>query len=294
MNVIHAIDLARSYVEESKRQGKTVALVATMGNLHTGHLALVKEAQTQADVVVVSIFVNPMQFGPHEDFDNYPRTLDDDIKQLEGVDMVFAPDMAEIYPFGVEQSTKVMVPEIADVLEGKHRPGFFTGVASVVAKLFNILPVDIAVFGKKDYQQLLVISHMVADLNFPIKIVAVETVREADGLAKSSRNGYLSDKERALAPALQQELQTAKNKVSQDVPVSEIVKSAKEALNALGFEVDYFAIVDNRSLQGFSSSSKSVILVAAKLGKTRLIDNLEVQQASNLEVVQQGLSKSCS
>ena len=281
MDVFYTIEEARDFVESHTLLGQSIGLVPTMGNLHAGHMRLVEKASAQADKVVVSVFVNPMQFGPKEDFSSYPRTLEADLEKLKnaGVAMVFVPKTATIYPEGAQNSTKVSVPKIAKLLEGEHRPAFFTGVATVVAKLFHILPATVAVFGKKDYQQLQVIQHMVADLCFPIKIMAVDTVREPDGLAMSSRNRYLSATERTQATLLFKTLQQAEIALLSNVPAKEVARNSARILEKAGFKVDYFSVRTKETLGEFSSPSQSVILVAATIGTTRLIDNLEVNKA---------------
>lgn len=274
MDIIKDITAARDKINQYKKANKTVALVATMGNLHAGHLSLVKQAQENADLVVVSIFVNPMQFGINEDFSTYPRTFENDISQLNklNIAMVFAPNMDDIYPDGTSNSTKVTVPKVSDILCGEFRPGFFTGVASIVCKLFNILPVDFAVFGKKDFQQLHIIKRMVADLNIPIKILEGKTIREPDGLALSSRNQYLSTAERSVAVKIYATLVAAKEKLQAGVSISQIQNEAIESLK--DFDVDYFLVRDYNSLGELVNIDEAIILTEVKLGGTRLIDNI--------------------
>ncbi len=260
------------------RNGK-VGFVPTMGNLHEGHLALVAKAQELADVVVVSIFVNPLQFGPGEDLDAYPRTLLTDQQHLaeQGVDLLFAPTVAQMYPQGQEQLHTVHVPEsLEGKLCGRSRPGHFTGVATVVTKLFNMVQPDLAVFGEKDFQQLAVIRRMVADLDMPITIVGLPTVREEDGLAKSSRNGYLTQAERRTAPILHRALQQAAQKIQAgEKNFAQIQQSAVKHIAAAGFELDYLFILNAHTLEPAESADKDVLLaVAAWLGKPRLIDNV--------------------
>ncbi|MEM6405592.1 MAG: pantoate--beta-alanine ligase [Pseudomonadota bacterium] len=255
-----------------------IALVPTMGNLHAGHLALVARAQCVADIVVVSIFVNPLQFGENEDLAQYPRTLSADQAALvaAGVDFLFTPGVAELYPRPLAEQTQVLVPGISEQFCGASRPGHFAGVATVVCKLLNIVQPDIALFGRKDYQQLHIIRQMVADLALPVQIQSVPTVREPDGLALSSRNQYLSPVERVIAPRLYQQLQHVAEQVGQ-VPVSRLTADLAEQLNAAGFRTDYVHLVDADSLGSLQSGSKrAVILVAAWLGRTRLIDNVVV------------------
>jgi pantoate--beta-alanine ligase len=280
MLLVKEVDGLRQAVAAWHRSGEKVAFVPTMGNLHAGHLDLVKAAREYAKRVVVSIFVNPMQFGEGEDFDAYPRTLDEDSSKLEALetDLLFAPAASLIYPSGTRQQTRVEVPEISDILCGASRPGHFVGVATIVCKLFNLVQPDIALFGEKDYQQLMVIQHMVNDLAIPVEIIGRATVREADGLAMSSRNGYLSAAERQQAPGLQRVLQETALAIKQgDSDYAALQAQAERALVALGFRPDYFAIRDAENLQPpMQASGGLVILAAAYLGTTRLIDNLIV------------------
>lgn len=261
---------------------ETVAFVPTMGNLHSGHLKLVRQAQTIADKVVVSIYVNPMQFGANEDLDAYPRTLNDDLHALQelGVDAVFTPATTDIYPRSLDQQTFIEVPGISDILCGASRHGHFRGVATIVCKLFNMVQPDIAVFGKKDFQQLQVIRTMVADLSLPVDIVGVDTEREESGLAKSSRNGYLSDAEKATAAVIYQTLQQSTQRLADgEKDFAAIENDGIEALAQAGLQPDYVSIRDKHTLQCPDSSTPAaqlVVLIAARLGQTRLIDNLEV------------------
>ena len=277
MQTVHTITGLRQQIGAWRQQGETVAFVPTMGNLHAGHLALVAQARQHADRVVVSIFVNPMQFGADEDLDAYPRTLAADSAKLEPeVDLLFAPSAAEIYPQGHGVSSQIDVPGVSEGLCGEFRPGHFTGVATVVAKLFNMIQPDYALFGNKDYQQLQVIRRMVADLCFPVKVIAVPTAREADGLALSSRNVYLSSVERELAPRLYQALQKVAQALLQgrrDYAVME--QEGLDVLEEAGFVPEYFSIRQAGSLKPAQPGmTELVVLTAAKLGKTRLIDNL--------------------
>ncbi len=278
MLLVNKVEELRQRVAEWKRSGDKVAFVPTMGNLHAGHINLVEAARQQADRTVVSIFVNPMQFGQGEDFDAYPRTLEDDRTKLEavGTDLIFAPEATTIYPEGTRQQTRVEVPEISDILCGASRPGHFVGVATIVCKLFNLVQPDFAIFGEKDYQQLMVIRHMVEDLAMPVEIIGKPTVREADGLAMSSRNGYLNREERERAPALYRTMQdTALALKSGRSDYMELERRAIEALEIAGFRPDYFVIRDAGNLQSpQEKSAELVILAAAFLGTTRLIDNL--------------------
>ena len=273
MKIISDIGQATEQINLLKSSGKTTALVPTMGNLHSGHLSLVKIAQQIADVVIVSIFVNPMQFGQNEDFNTYPRTLENDCKALikTNVDILFNPNSQDIYPKDKAEHTQIILPSLSHKLCGEFRPNFFIGVATIVAKLFNIIPADFAVFGKKDYQQLLVIKKMVADLNLPIKILSGDIVRENNGLALSSRNSYLSANERKKAVKLYQVLQDAVLQLKQN-SIAIVETTSIKKLNDAGFKVDYFKVLDaNLS----NKESPKIILVAAWLGKTRLIDNVE-------------------
>ena len=268
----------RTAINSARRAGKTVAFVPTMGNLHEGHLSLVRRAAREADVVVVSIFVNPLQFSASEDLGNYPRTLAADKEKLfaEGVQFLFQPQVEEIYPEGMEQHTKVSVPAVSEQHCGACRPGHFTGVATIVNKLFNMVQPDTAVFGEKDFQQLSVIRKMVKDLCMPINIIGVATARAEDGLALSSRNGYLDDSQRNTAPLLHRVLQEIREAIACGYDsYSDLELYAKLALKDGGFEPDYVNICDARSLEQVRPDTEEVvILAAAKLGSTRLIDNV--------------------
>jgi len=267
-------------LREARQQNHTIAFVPTMGNLHEGHLNLVRKARALCDIVVVSIFVNPMQFGANEDLDAYPRTLVADKEKLfaEGVQMLFTPDVKEIYPQGMEVQSQVQVPDLSDTLCGADRPGHFTGVATVVTKLFNIVQPDVALFGEKDFQQLSIIRKLVADLCMPIKIVGVATTRAEDGLALSSRNGFLTAAERKIAPTLNATLQTCREAIACGFDnFMELEAHAKLKLIQAGFEPDYFEIRDARTLREVTEETEEVaILAAAKLGKPRLIDNVRL------------------
>ena len=258
----------------------TVGFVPTMGNLHAGHLSLVRLARERARRVVTSIFVNRLQFAPHEDFDRYPRSFEADCEKLAaaGVEVVFAPDERVLYPEA--QQYIVQPPPIADELEGKFRPGFFNGVATVVLKLFNCVQPAVAVFGKKDYQQLLVVRGMVRQFDLPIEIVAGETTREADGLAMSSRNGYLSSAERAEAPSLQRTLREVAARIAAgEAGYAALGADAMRSLSAAGWKPDYVEVRRRADLaRPASGDAELVILAAARLGATRLIDNLEVSR----------------
>ena len=280
MKTITSTTELRRSLAQHRREGKSIAFVPTMGNLHAGHIELVRNARKQADIVVVSIFVNPMQFGANEDLDNYPRTLTADKEKLfaEGTQYLFFPSADEIYPGGVENQTRVSVPELADTLCGSSRPGHFTGVATVVSKLFNIVQPDLAFFGKKDFQQLVIIKKMVADLCIPVDVIGIDTARAKDGLALSSRNGYLNEQERQLAPLLQQQLQQCAESISLgDSDFKALEQQAREALISAGFNPDYFQVCDAYTLHAPSThSTELVIAAAARLGSTRLIDNITV------------------
>lgn len=285
MQLIKQIPLLQSQVKSWHMSGETVAFVPTMGNLHGGHFALIERARATGTKVIVSIFVNPAQFDRAEDLANYPVTLDADCAALEklGTDVVFAPSAADMYPTGALR-TKVEVPGISDVLEGEKRTGHFIGVATVVSKLFNLVQPDIAVFGAKDFQQLLVIRQMVSDLNMNIRIEAVTAVRDHDGVAKSSRNGYLTAEERAIAPVLQQTLQQAARRIiamGPQVSGASAYQSLQQEmmvkLDQAGFTSEYLEVRRNTDLQPPEAGDEDlVLLVSAWLGKARLIDNLQV------------------
>jgi pantoate--beta-alanine ligase len=263
-----------------RRNGQSIALVPTMGNLHEGHLDLVRKARQLCDVVVVSIFVNPLQFGPNEDLDSYPRTLAADKEKLfgEGVQVLYAPGAEEIYPQGMEAQTLVHVPELGETLCGSSRPGHFDGVTTVVSKLFNIVQPDIAVFGEKDFQQLSIVRKMVQDLCMPVEIVGVSTRRDEDGLAKSSRNGYLSLEHRRVAPVLHQTLNNCREAIACGFDnFLQLESHARMKLLKAGFDPDYFTIRDARTLRSVTEETEEIaILVAARLGSTRLIDNMRL------------------
>lgn len=280
--LIETINQAREIIWKWKLDGETIVFVPTMGNLHAGHLALVKAARELGSKVVVSIFVNPKQFGKNEDFGDYPRTLQADISKLSElkVDFVFAPGVSEIYPQGDEAITSVDVPRLSEVLEGEHRPGFFQGVATVVNKLFNIIQPDIAVFGEKDYQQLLVIRQMVKDLAMPVKIHSVPTVREKDGLAMSSRNSYLDEEQRQQATALHECLQHVASAVSRGEDPNFEVGYATSELIENGFIVDYIVVRRQRDLAVPKPGDQDLIVLgAARLENVRLIDNILFKQS---------------
>jgi pantoate--beta-alanine ligase len=270
----------RDRVRTWRMQNNRVAFVPTMGNLHDGHLRLVRHARALADYVVVSIFVNPMQFGANEDYKSYPLTyeLDKEALMEEDVDLLFAPNVSEMYPQGTGQTAQVIVPGLNAILEGEHRPSHFNGVTTVVAKLFNMVQPDIAVFGEKDFQQLLIIRQMVTDLCLPVDIEAVETVREADGLAMSSRNHYLQPAERALAPQLHQTLLDVKDiLLGGEADLAGIEQTGLQQLAGAGFEPQYVGIRRASDLAPPEAGDHDlVVLAAAILGSTRLIDNVRV------------------
>ncbi|HGD8844156.1 TPA: pantoate--beta-alanine ligase [Escherichia coli] len=283
MLIIETLPLLRQQIRRLRMEGKRVALVPTMGNLHDGHMKLVDEAKARADVVVVSIFVNPMQFDRPEDLIRYPRTLQEDCEKLNKrkVDLVFAPSVKEIYPNGTETHTYVDVPGLSTMLEGASRPGHFRGVSTIVSKLFNLVQPDIACFGEKDFQQLALIRKMVADMGFDIEIVGVPIMRAKDGLALSSRNGYLTAEQRKIAPGLYKVLSSIADKLQAgERDLDEIIAIAGQELNEKGFRADDIQIRDADTLLEVSENSKrAVILVAAWLGDARLIDNKMVELA---------------
>ncbi|EIA4725690.1 pantoate--beta-alanine ligase [Escherichia coli] len=283
MLIIETLPLLRQQIRRLRMEGKRVALVPTMGNLHDGHMKLVDEAKARADVVVVSIFVNPIQFDRPEDLARYPRTLQEDCEKLNKrkVDLVFAPSVKEIYPNGTETHTYVDVPGLSTMLEGASRPGHFRGVSTIVSKLFNLVQPDIACFGEKDFQQLALIRKMVADMGFDIEIIGVPIMRAKDGLALSSRNGYLTAEQRKIAPGLYKVLSSIADKLQAgERDLDEIIAIAGQELNEKGFRADDIQIRDADTLQEVSENSKrAVILVAAWLGDARLIDNKIVELA---------------
>jgi pantoate--beta-alanine ligase len=270
----------RDRIRVQRTQGRRIAFVPTMGNLHAGHLRLVRHARAIADYVVVSIFVNPMQFGPNEDYATYPRTLDTDKAALqdEAADLLFVPDVQEIYGSDPRQVTRVEVPGFEGDLCGQFRPGFFTGIATVVTGLFNRVQPDIAVFGKKDYQQLIMIKRMVRDLCMPIDVCGVEIVREADGLAMSSRNGYLGTAERARAVRLYQVLKEVQRTVEGGAKdFAALEQAAMGSLSQSGFKPDYVSVRRRGDLSvPDPGATELIVLAAATLGTTRLIDNIEI------------------
>jgi pantoate--beta-alanine ligase len=268
----------RAVVRGWRQAGLTIGFVPTMGNLHAGHHSLLKLARARADRVVTSIFVNPTQFGPGEDFETYPRTLAQDqagLAELD-LDLLFAPEVATLYPFGPENSVSIHVPVLTDTLEGAFRPGHFDGMTTVVAKLFSLVQPDIAIFGQKDYQQLRIVERMVRDLSLPVKVMAGPTLRDTDGLALSSRNQYLTPAERTRAPQLQAALKQMRELFIQGHNRVAIEQAALSRLQRAGFTPDYVAIRREDDLAEPADGEKTglVALAAARLGKTRLIDNL--------------------
>ncbi len=280
MKIISSLPDLRTHLTPWRHAGQTIAFVPTMGNLHAGHINLVKAAQTVANRVVVSIFVNPLQFGPTEDYQSYPRTLEADCEKLKEVhtDLLFTPNVTDLYPQGMAVSTRVEVPQLGDILCGAARPGHFIGVATVVNKLFNIVQPDQALFGEKDYQQLQIIKRMVTDLNMPIDIISVPTCRESDGLAMSSRNSYLDATQRRQAPQLYQILNQLKTQIEAGRrDFTEMETQTISQLTEAGWNPDYVTVRTANSLALPTSEDKHlVILAAARLGKTRLIDNIQV------------------
>ena len=268
----------RACVDAWRRDGARVGFVPTMGNLHAGHYSLVDIAREHCDRVVASVFVNPTQFGPTEDFSSYPRTLDEDRAGLQahGCDLLFTPRVSDVYPFGTQASVRVDVPVISATLEGALRPGHFSGVATVVTKLFNLVQPQVAVFGQKDYQQLLVIRRLVGDLALPIEVIGAPTRREANGLAMSSRNQYLTAEERERAGIIRRTLETMRAGVQRGHAFAELEQAARQTLEDAGLSVDYAAIRDASDLSEPAAPRRAglVALIAAKLGRARLIDNI--------------------
>ncbi|WNW13363.1 pantoate--beta-alanine ligase [Pseudomonas sp. DTU_2021_1001937_2_SI_NGA_ILE_001] len=282
MNTVNSVQALRAAVAEARRAGKRIGLVPTMGNLHSGHIQLVTRAAEHADFIVATIFVNPLQFGANEDLASYPRTLTADQEKLQqaGCHLLFTPTVEEMYPNGMGEQTRVSVPGVSEGLCGSSRPGHFEGVATVVSKLFNMAQPDVAVFGEKDFQQLAVIRAMVRDLNMPIQIIGEPTVRAADGLALSSRNGYLSDEQRAVAPALYRELQrVAAALQGGDNAFEPLLNESARQLESAGLRVDYLEVREATSLRPATADDRDLVVIAAAfLGKTRLIDNLHLKR----------------
>ncbi len=283
METVSEIAVVREQVRAWRSAGLRVAFVPTMGNLHAGHVSLIEAARRHGDRFVASIFVNPMQFGPNEDFAHYPRTPSQDEVMLAqaGCDLMFTPDVAEIYRQGTNRATRVEVPELSRILCGEFRPGHFEGVSTIVATLFNIVAPDVAVFGEKDFQQLTVIRRMVTDLYIPVEIIGAPTVRDADGLAMSSRNQYLTAEERRIAPTIYKTLQGAAKQLRDGTKdFSAIEQTGVRALESAGFRPDYFAVRQSQDLAiPKPGATELVVLTAARLGKARLIDNVQVSMA---------------
>jgi len=280
METVTTIAAVRERVRRWRVEGRRVAFVPTMGNLHAGHVSLIEMARRHGDRFVASIFVNPMQFGPNEDFAHYPRTPAQDARMLTdaGCDLMFMPEVAEIYPSGSERATRVEVPGLSSILCGEFRPGHFEGVTTIVAKLFHIVEPDVAVFGEKDFQQLTIIRRMVTDLCMPVGIIAAPTVREADGLALSSRNQYLTEEERRTAPILHQTLLAAVERLrGGERDFDRIERLGIESLEQAAFRPDYFAVRRAADLGAPQADTRHfVVLTAARLGRARLIDNLQL------------------
>jgi pantoate--beta-alanine ligase len=279
MDTVTTIAQVREQVRGWRAQGRRIAFVPTMGNLHAGHMSLIAAARAHGERFIASIFVNPMQFGPNEDYAHYPRTphADEAMLAAAGCDLMFMPDVAEIYPNGPDNAARVEVPVLSHILDGEFRPGHFQGVATIVTQLLNIVAPDAAIFGEKDFQQLAVIRRMVADLCMPVTIIGAATVREADGLAMSSRNQYLTPAERAIAPIIHQQLLRARTRLQDGVADRDVESAALAALTTAGLRPDYFVVRDAANLQPAPAHSpERVVLVAARLGKARLIDNLRV------------------
>jgi pantoate--beta-alanine ligase len=280
LDTVTTIAAVRERVRGWQREGLKVAFVPTMGNLHAGHVSLIEAARRHGERFIASIFVNPMQFGPNEDFAHYPRTPRDDERMLAeaGCSLMFMPEVGEIYPHGAERATRVEVPGLSRILCGEFRPGHFEGVSSVVAKLFHIVEPDVAVFGAKDFQQLTVIRRMVDDLCMPVQIVAAPTVRDADGLAMSSRNQYLTPSERALAPQIFATLQAAEHRLrAGDAEFASIERAGFVALESAGLRPEYFAVRQASDLSSPAPDARElVVLAAVRLSKARLIDNVQV------------------
>ncbi|HAS61762.1 MAG TPA: pantoate--beta-alanine ligase [Vibrio sp.] len=297
MQTFADISALREQIKQYKREGRKIAFVPTMGNLHEGHLTLVRKAREHADVVVVSIFVNPMQFERADDLNNYPRTLEEDLNKLngEGVELVFTPTPETIYPEGLDKQTGVEVPGLSSMLEGASRPGHFRGVSTIVTKLFNIVQPDVACFGEKDFQQLAIIRKMVEDLAMDLEIIGVPTVREMDSLAMSSRNGLLTIDERQRAPVLARTMRWISSAMrgGRDDYAS-IIEDASDQLRAAGLQPDEIFIRDARTLLPVSvETSQAVILMSAFLGKARLIDNqtVDMNADSKEETASEGNSE---
>jgi len=280
MDHASSVSELRQYVQHWKDHKQSIAFIPTMGNLHRGHMSLIEKGQSLCDRSICSIFVNPMQFGPNEDFNHYPRTLDQDIEHLEsvGCDLLYMPTASELYPQGLENISQIIVTDLTESYEGAHRPGHFTGVATVVAKLFNIVKPDISVFGKKDFQQYCVIKKMTHDLNLDVEIIGHETTRDSSGLAISSRNQYLSKEQKAQAGLIYQTLRDTAARISAgETDFGLLEQQASAQLKQAGFDLDYFSVCNADTLKPVTPEDKKlVILVTAQLGETRLLDNIEI------------------
>jgi len=283
VKTVRDIEALRQITESWRQVGETTALVPTMGSLHHGHMSLVQLASECAERVIVSVYVNPTQFGPEEDFEKYPRAFENDRRRLSraGVDIMFAPGSEQMYPFGERQMTRVSVPRLSQILCGDDRPDHFDGVTSVVGRLFNIVQPGVAVFGQKDYQQLVIIRRMVADLHMPVRIIAGPTYREKDGLALSSRNRYLTAEERAVAPNLHAVIGACRDRlIAGDRDFERLENEGLAALQSAGFRPEYFAIRKAGDLSvPDPASAYLVVLAAARLGAARLIDNALIEPA---------------
>jgi len=282
MDTVTTVTAVREHVRRWRSEGRRVAFVPTMGNLHAGHVSLIDTARSHGDRFVASIFVNPMQFGPNEDYAQYPRTPTQDARMLTeaGCNLMFMPDVAAIYPNGSERATRVDVPSLSRILDGEFRPGHFEGVSTIVSALFHIVEPDVAVFGEKDFQQLTIIRRMVADLCMPVEIVGAPTVRDTDGLAMSSRNQYLTPAERQTAPIIYQTLQAAAKRLQAvDTEFASIENTGVATLQKAGMKPDYFSIRRAQDLGAPASDTRHlVVLTAARLGKARLIDNIQIRK----------------
>lgn len=287
MQIFHHRQSVRDALEAEKSSGRRIALVPTMGNLHDGHMALIERAHELADVVIVSIFVNRLQFGLNEDWDRYPRTLEQDVSRLNAakVDFLFCPDEQEIYPNGMDEQTRVIVPSMSDILCGASRPGHFEGVTTVVSKLFNIVQADCAVFGIKDFQQLAIIRRMVEDMCIPIELVSVEIARENDGLARSSRNSFILDGERLHASQLYKSLIWVKEAIeSGEAHFDKLIEQAITQIETVGFNVDYFKICESKTLAPAADDDVLItILGAMYTERARLIDNVSLERRHVLQ-----------
>jgi len=286
MEVITCISEMRQRVDQWRQSGQKIGLVPTMGNLHSGHTKLVDYAKQSADRIVVSIFVNPLQFGANEDYSTYPRTLEADKEKLSAisVDVIFAPEVKELYPTGIPLKTQISIPTLSSILCGERRPGHFEGMLMVVAKLFNIVQPNVAAFGKKDYQQLKIVEQLVCDLSLPVNIIAVDTEQEPDGLARSSRNSYLSESERQRAGALANLLDCAASTIKEgEQHHLSVLGMLRHHLDLAGFDVEYVSLRRQNDLaEAQNGDAHLVLLAAVRLGNARLIDNREIEMSQSL------------